>query len=103
MRTGLRLAIERDALETFGVENQKMKLVEECGELLTAIARERCSRSCPQDVITELADVSILIEQLAIAYGPNAFEEEKDRKLSRLDMRIAAIKKSGGNNRIPLT
>jgi len=40
------------------------------------------------DVITELADVSIIIDQMAMYYGKEAFLREKERKLVRLNKRL---------------
>ena len=42
---------------------------EECGELINALAKVYRGRSSGQDVITELADVSIMIEQMATMLG----------------------------------
>ena len=80
----------QQAIDTFGIESQKRMLVEECGELLTAIAREYRHRANRQDIITELADVSILVEQIALAYGYADFKAERDFKLTRLKHRIEA-------------
>ena len=75
-----------DALTTFGAEHQRIMCIEECAELIDALAkydRGRC-----KDVITELADVSIMVEQMAILFGKEEFEAEKERKLKRLQERI---------------
>ena len=63
-------------------------LVEECGELLNALAKLRRKRVQIEDVITELADVSIMCEQLATYFDIRKFKMEKDRKLERLKERI---------------
>lgn len=81
---------------TFGVEPQKMKLIEECSELVTAMARERCQRATWQDIITELADVSIMVEQMALLYGYEDFKAERDRKMKRLQERIISINQNEG-------
>lgn len=78
----------KEAIETFGIEAQKRMLIEECGELLTAIAQEFRNRTNKEDIITELADVSIMVEQMAIAYGYDDFQTEQNIKLLRLKERI---------------
>lgn len=76
------------ALDEFGLINQKWMLVEECGELLNAIAKLRRGRASKEDIITELADVHIMVEQMAFFYGLEEFQTEKKRKLARLEERL---------------
>lgn len=76
------------ALSKYGVIAQQWMIIEECGELLTAIARLKRNRSQKEDVITELADVHIMVEQLALFYGLDDFIQEKNRKLRRLIERL---------------
>lgn len=72
------------ALATFGAEHQRMMCIEECAELIDALAKyDRC-RVDTKDVITELADVCIMVEQMAMLFGKGEFEKEKERKLKRL-------------------
>jgi NTP pyrophosphatase (non-canonical NTP hydrolase) len=59
-------------------------LNEECGELITAVAQFRRGRTSHHDVMTELADVFIMIEQMATMMNYEDFEKELDRKLIRL-------------------
>lgn len=77
------------AIDKFGIHNQLWMMAEECGELINAIAKINRSRTTLADVITELADVSIMIEQMALFYGYEDFEREKERKLKRLEKRIS--------------
>lgn len=79
----------RKALNTYGFENQRMMLIEECGELLNAIAKHYRGRTKDDmEVVTELADVSIIVEQMAVHFGLGEFEREKQRKIERLNKRI---------------
>ncbi len=80
--------IYNDAINSFGIVNQQFMLVEECGELLNALAKLKRGRADKDELITELADVSIMVEQLAFFYGWKDFEAEKERKLIRLRKRI---------------
>ncbi|MBR1526874.1 MAG: hypothetical protein IJ640_09500 [Prevotella sp.] len=88
-----KLDIYNSALTLFGFSNQRLMLVEECGELLDVIAKIKRNRATIQQVITELADVSIMVEQMAFFYGWDDFKAEKERKLMRLQERI--IEKGG--------
>ena len=83
-----RLKIYSTAIEKYGSEAQKEMLYEECGELITAVARFKRGRTAKKDIITELADVSIMIEQLALILDYKKFEKEKDRKIIRLEKKL---------------
>ena len=83
-----RLKIQNAALNIDGIRYQQWKLVEECGELLNAIAKVKTKAANVEEIITELADVSIIIEQLAYFYGLDDFKKERDRKLIRLKERL---------------
>ena len=81
--------IYKAALEKYGVGAQIGMLTEECGELLSAINKFNRYRCSSDDVLTELADVSIMVEQLSLIYGGyEKFQIEKDKKLIRLLKRI---------------
>ena len=56
--------------------------------MITAISREQDGRATPEQVITEIADVQIMMRQLALIYGIDAVAEEIDRKQRRLLRRI---------------
>ena len=75
-------------LNVWGIVNQQWMLIEECGELFNAIAKVKRSRASKQDIITELADVHIMVEQMAVFYGWEEFQAEKEHKLSRLKERL---------------
>lgn len=76
-----------DVLRAWGSEDQLWMAVEEIGELLTSLNKLRRGASV-KDVITELADVSNMVEQLAVMFGVEDYENEKLRKLSRLRCRL---------------
>ncbi len=79
-----RINLYRKALKTWGEEAQVNMLDEELGELITAVARFKRGRVTHQDVMTELADVFIMVEQIATMMNYDDFEKELDRKLVRL-------------------
>lgn len=83
-----KLEIYYNALKQFGISAQQWMIVEEIGELLNAIAKQKRGRSTEEDIITELADVHIMVEQMALFYGWEDFVKEKERKLKRLENRL---------------
>lgn len=72
------------ALNQYGIKAQEWVLIEECGELLNALAKLKRGRATEQDIITELVDVSIMVEQMALYFGQEKFLAEKEYKLIRL-------------------
>ena len=70
--------------------------LEECGELITAVAQFKRGRTSHHDVMTELADVFIMVEQVATMMNYEDFEKELDRKLTRL--RDEKLKLNGNNS-----
>lgn len=88
MKTIERIKLYNVALSRYGIDAQTMVLIEECAELLNAIAKSKRGRANKADIITELADVSIMVEQMAFYYGLDDFVSEKDFKLNRLKCRL---------------
>ena len=97
-----RIELYLRALRNWGEEAQTDMVNEECGELITAIAQFKRGRTSHHDVMTELADVAIMVEQLATIMSYSDFEREKDRKLERLRERLdefeAKKREEDGNN-----
>lgn len=83
-----RIQLYDRVLDIFGHNNQKMMLAEECGELLSAISKNMRGRIDEDAVVTELADVAIMVEQMAMIFGWKEVKAEKERKLERLKERI---------------
>ena len=79
-----RLELYKEAIEKWGEDAQINMLNEECGELITAVAQFKRGRTSRHDVMTELADVFIMVEQIASMMNYDDFEKELDRKLMRL-------------------
>lgn len=84
----------RRALWRFGVNRQKVKAMEECGELIVQLAKRHSDNSIslvpPPDVIDEIADVTIMMRQLAIAYGEAEVQQRIDFKVDRLRKLLGA-------------
>ena len=79
-----RKKLYKKAIDTWGIEAQRNMAFEELGELNTALARDRRGRVTKEEIITELADVTIMCEQLAFFLGYEDYEKEIDNKLERL-------------------
>lgn len=78
------------ALTEFGAAQQRLMLIEEIGELLNAFAKLPRGRATEEDVLEELADVSIMIEQMALLYGGlTHYNLVRRQKLKRLKERLA--------------
>lgn len=82
------LHILEQAVEEYGTRSQKIMAVEEMAELLNAFAKFERGRCSIYDIITEIADVTIMMEQLRIIYGPDAVDAEIQRKVERLQKRL---------------
>lgn len=85
------------AVEKFGPESQINMALEECAELIDALCKFRRERVGTLDVITEIADVQIMCEQLAYMFGEQTVEDERKRKIERLSKRLT--KYEGGNGK----
>ena len=79
-----KLKLYQKAIDVWGIEAQRNMAFEELGELNTALARDRRGRVTKEEIITELADVTIMCEQLALFLGYDDYEKEIDNKLVRL-------------------
>ena len=91
-----RLKLYKKAIDLWGVEAQRNVAFEELGELNTILARDRRGRATKEEILTELADVTIMCEQMAVILGFEDYEKELDNKLIRL--RDEKLAKYGNNN-----
>lgn len=87
-------AILEKAVETFGPEAQVVVAIEECSELIKALTKwlraGDCSNVMPEQfkaihtgIKEEMADVSIMLNQLELIFGDS--NEEEIAKLERLE------------------
>lgn len=76
------------ALALYGKEAQTRMAIEEMAELTDAIMKKTRGRRSDEDVISEIADVTIMMQLLALMYGESAVEKEINRKLERLKARM---------------
>lgn len=75
------------ALEKWGIDKQTDMMIEEMSELTKALLKVRRGESL-DNVIDELADVSIMLEQMTIFFGKDLVENQRKVKLERLKRRI---------------
>lgn len=75
-------------IEKWGIDAQLWMIVEECSELLNAIAKYKRAREVPSAILEELADVSIMVEQIACYFCEEEFNRIKEAKLQRLLRRV---------------
>ena len=71
-----------EAVKHFGVETQMRKAIEECGELIVAIAKNDTP-----NIAEEVADVRIMLDQIEIILGIDT-GMIRQSKLERLSLRI---------------
>lgn len=80
-----------------GEANQRRIAIEECSELIKALCKydryfadeEMDKRILRLNIIEEMADVSIMIDQLKLMFDhSNDFEQAKEQKLVRLAKRM---------------
>lgn len=84
-----RKKIYRAAIDAWGVDAQQWIVVEELGELQTALSQMRRGRIGPEDVADEIADATIMLEQLQLMLGvEKRVEQGIARKIERLRRRI---------------
>lgn len=77
------------ALEQWGAKAQINMLFEEMAELQNAICKFFRNRASCNEVITEIADVQIMAQQMQVLFGNDNVKAERDRKFERLKKRLA--------------
>ena len=83
------------AIETYGVEHQTKKCVEEVGELLQALAKYQLTSDlekaaeCLEHLQEEIADCCIMMEQMVMMYGEREIAKKILEKVERLNKRIS--------------
>lgn len=94
----MNIQVLRKVLRIYGESNQIIKLGEEVGELLQAVSKFHWSSNgnnslgekatFKESVVTEVADVMVMLEQIKLMVGIDEDElsKEIDRKIKRLDV-----------------
>lgn len=73
-----------ETINTFGLPNQIEKALEELSELTLALHHYKEGKIERVAVIEEIADVTIMMEQLTIIFGKDQVDFIKKNKLDRL-------------------
>lgn len=95
MEKAQELKMYNEAIDFFGVESQKIMVIEEMSELTKELCKELRNRGDIPHIAEELADVEITLAQLKMIYNIHqAVEEQKDYKLNRLAKNMAELKKA---------
>lgn len=78
------------ALSTWGGEAQENMAIEECSEFIKAICKYRRNQGSAEfnNIIDEVADVTIMMRQMAIALGEDAVNRKIEEKVERLMGRL---------------
>lgn len=76
------------AVALYGAEHQIDKAIEEMGELTTALIQYRDKRINKGEVLTEIADVRIMMEQLTEIFGHAEADVVYKKKVDRLSATI---------------
>jgi len=82
--------IYKRALTNFGESKQIDMAIEECAELTLALQHNKRGRAA--NVITEIADVTIMAGQMRLLFGAEAVDAEIEEKLKRLEHRLDKVK-----------
>jgi NTP pyrophosphatase (non-canonical NTP hydrolase) len=75
-------------LKIHGATHQKVKAIEELGELIVALAKELNGIGSHESVIEEIADVENMIAQLRILFNSKQIDDIRTHKLKRLESRL---------------
>lgn len=74
------------AVEKWGNRSQSDLMIEECSELIQAIIKYRRGIGTKDQVVSEMADVQIMLNQMKVIVGDDAlFDKWVNVKLSRLE------------------
>lgn len=71
-------------LREYGEDSQIKMCIEECSELINALCKRFRGRGKDADVITEIADVTIMCQQMALLFGEDEVKDEILRKQHRM-------------------
>lgn len=78
----------RMAIEKWGSGPQTQMAFGECGEFVTLAGKMAQGRATAEDVIDEIADVTIMMRQMALLYGLSGVERRIAFKLDRLQKKL---------------
>lgn len=75
----------QEIINHYGADHQKDKLFEEMAELQKEVCKEKDGKGDKQHIAEELADVSIMLQQMQIIYGitDEQIEQVVQQKIER--------------------
>ena len=92
-----RKATYKVALRKWGIDAQVMMAVEEMSELTKELCKHFRGRPNGEEIVDELADVTIMVEQLRLIFGVNdAVCDQMDVKMLRLKKRLDMASETEG-------
>ena len=92
-----RKAVYETAIETWGLESQVWMVIEEMSELQKEICKARRGKNDPDALADEIADVTIMLEQLRLMFDLNGLVcQHMDFKIARLRKRLEQDKPQAG-------
>lgn len=83
-------AIMEKAVETWGVEDQFMMAIGECGEFVTLAGRHVQGRLDKEQIIDEVADVLVMMHQMALIYGEQEVRDRIEFKMNKVFGKLMA-------------
>lgn len=93
MTYGERERIYKKVIDTYGPFNQAVIAMEEMSEIIKELSENYRGKKNKESIAEEVADVTIMLEQLSIIYEiKDEVEREMKRKLDRLDKALEGAK-----------
>ena len=86
------------AISHFGCQRQITKAIEEMGELTVDLARYLNGKGMMVNLLGEIADASIMIEQLKLIFGKELVDSHIALKLQRLRLMMDVPDPQEGDN-----
>jgi NTP pyrophosphatase (non-canonical NTP hydrolase) len=80
----------RKTIDKWGEQAQYDQVIEECAELIATLQHFGRNKVDSDAVIDELADVYLMVGQLAYMFGEERLQEAIDRKLIKLEALLSA-------------
>lgn len=84
----MEIYILKKAIETWGNESQIELMIEEMSELTQAIQKNKRGKDNLDNIHEEIADVSLMIEQMNMIFDKSEINKWKELKIERLKKRL---------------
>ncbi len=79
-----RIDLYKQTVEKWGESAQYDQLIEECAELIAAIKHFKRGKIERQEVIDEIADVTLMLGQISWMFGTDQVEQTIEKKIVKL-------------------